>query len=450
MQLKKLLTQTPSVLINKKIKIVSLLSIIVMLILNLIRIRDFMIDPNNQGLPLIFTFTLLILFGFIYFLAYKNKNRLSAWLLIIIYAAPTILCFYYWGADLPAALLLSILIIMLAGIFLGGREAFSVSLIFSAAIILFSYLQTQNILTVSSNWRQEPHQLADAIAYVVIGAIIFFLAWLSAVESRESLKKAQQAQQELKLERDQLEIKVAARTKEILNIKREKMEQLQALASIGKLSGGIFHDIINPLTVVNLNLEQMKNNNCSNIPTTKDYIHQALNASQRIQELIEAANRSLRQQQKISTFSVCEETKHIMKIMSVKARMKNTQIKIDCQEDSFITGDNIKFGQVMMNLISNAIDAGKDQNNQVTILIKKLRPEQILEISVQDQGEGILEGDKNKIFQTFFSTKTDNNHSGLGLSISKEIIEQEFKGTISFTSQINKGTCFYVKIPTKI
>ncbi|MCK9439583.1 HAMP domain-containing histidine kinase, partial [Patescibacteria group bacterium] len=233
-------------------------------------------------------------------------------------------------------------------------------------------------------------------------------------------------------------------------IKREKMEQLQALASIGKLSGGIFHDIINPLTVVNLNLEQMKNNNCLSVPATKDYIHQALNASQRIQELIEAANRSLRQQQKISTFSACEEIKHIMKIMSVKARIKNAQIKIDCQEDSFITGDNIKFGQVMMNLISNAIDAGKDQNNQVAILIKKLRPEQILEISVQDQGEGILEGDKNKIFQTFFSTKTDNNHSGLGLSISKEIIEQEFKGTISFTSQINKGTCFYVKIPTKI
>lgn len=438
-------------IINKKVQATAFLSALVLLLLNIIRIHDFMVDPNNTGLPLSATIILLIFFS-LYLLARFKKTNLSAWLLIISYSLPTLFCFYTWGADLPAALLMSILIIMMAGIFLGAKKAFSVSLVFGISILIFSYLQENNLLTVISDWRLEPHEFVDAIAYVLIASVIFLLAWLTSRENHRALKESEKDKAALKTERDNLEKTVALRTKEILNIKREKMEQLQVLASIGKLSGGIFHDIVNPLTVVNLSLEQMKSDNCVSLPETQNYIQQALSASDRIKDLIESANSCMRQQSQATTFSVYEETKKIVQIMNAKARSDQIRLDIELIEDSQIYASKARFGQVIMNLVSNAIDASIDSQAErvVRIKIEKIRPEQNIKIRVIDQGEGIAPENINKIFNSFFSTKIKNGKNiGLGLSVVKEIIEQDFQGKIKVDSELGKGSCFSIILPNK-
>lgn len=435
---------------NQKVQITTLLSIAILLPINLIRIHDFIVNPLNQGLPLNITLALLLILIIPYVLARTNRTKAGAWLLITIYALPTLFCFYSWGADLPAALLMSILIAMMASIFLGAKEAFGVSLIFSLNIIILSFLQENSLITISDNWRQEPHQLIDAIAYVLINSIVFFLVWITGKESHHALKVAKQSQLALKAEKEKLEIKVAERTKEIINIKRERMEQLQALASIGQLSGGIFHDIINPLTVVNLNLEQMKNESCPSLPASQDYIQQALKASNRIQELIQSANNCLRQRNQDQTFFVYQEISQIKKIMEAKARMNNIKLELSGCQYLKIRGGRARFGQIVMNLIANAIDASTNLNRQSIIKLKveHKHQENKIQISVSDQGVGISPENIEKIFQTFFSTKIKSGrNTGLGLSIVKDIVEQDFNGEIKVESQLNKGTTFIINLP---
>lgn len=436
--------------INKKIQATAFLSSLVLLMLNIIRIYDFIIDPNNTGLQLSVTLVLFLLFFSIYLLARLGKNNLSAWLLITSYSLPTIFCFYTWGADLPAALLMSVLIIMMAGIFLGAQRAFIVSVVFATSILAISYLQENNIWPVISDWRLESHEFIDAITYVLISSIIFLLAWLTTKENHRALRESERDKIALKEERDNLEKKVTIRTKEILNMKREKMEQLQVLANIGRLSGGIFHDIINPLTVVNLNLEQMKSDTCPSLPESQNYIKQALLASDRIKDLVESANNCLRQKDSLTIFSAHEEIHKIMQIMKTKAKSNQITLTIENIGDANIYGSKSKFGQIIMNLVSNAIDASINSNQEkiIKIKIEKIKADKNIKISVIDQGVGISPENIEKIFNPFFSTKIKNGKNiGLGLSVVQEIIQQDFKGEINVFSQLNKGSVFTIIIP---
>lgn len=228
------------------------------------------------------------------------------------------------------------------------------------------------------------------------------------------------------------------------------MEQLQALANIGHLSSGIFHDIINPLTVVNLNLEQIKSDSNGLIPDTRDYIQQALKASNRIQELIESANNCLRRQSKSLSFSIYYEISQIVKMMGSLARESHVVIKINAYENICIKGGPTRFGRVIMNLIANAIEASKINQKESLINVnigRQADPAAII-LEITDQGVGINKENLEQIFSTFFSTKKTSGHNtGIGLSVVKDIVEKDFQGKISVSSKVNHGTSFKIFIP---
>lgn len=435
----------------RKLQAASLLSVGVMLLINGIRIYDYIIDPKNGGLPL--PFTLLLFLGMlgIWYLGRRGWIKTSAWLLISAYGLPTIFCFYYWGADLPAAIMMTVLIVMMAGIFLGSRSALSVAISFISAIFAISYLQVNKLIPINDNWRQAPNQLADSFVYTLIFSIIFLLAWTIVKENKRALKAAALAKQELEKERDQLEITVAARTKAITEMRREKLEQLQTLASIGQLSGGIFHDIINPLTVVNLSLEQLRNESFPQLDKSQDYLQQALSALKRIQELINSANACLRRQSQEKYFSIRTEVEQIKKIMENQAKANKINIEIVVEEDSEIKGNPTRFSQVMMNLFKNAIEACAQTDKadkKVSVWIGRERPGQIAKIQISDNGSGIAEEDYQRIFEAFFSTKNNNGKNiGLGLSLVKEIVEQDFNGKIQVQSLLGEKSTFILRLP---
>lgn len=435
---------------NKKLENSLIVSIIIMFILNLIRIYDFAINPDNQGLPLPATLSLLLFFLFLWRLFRQGYRQISAWMIIGAYALPTIFCFIYWGADLPAALLMAVLIIMMAGVFLGPRAALAVAAAFGAGIIIITGLQVSGYLKVDQNWRQESMQMADAAAYVLILGIIFTIAWMITKENRQILLSLRNKQEELNKINEDLEIKVAERTRAIKIMQREKLEQLQALASIGQLSSSIFHDIINPLTIVSLNLEQIDAKNEGAIETSNVYIQQALNATARINDLIGSANRCLRRQSREKYFSVKQEIEKIQKIMEGKARASQTTIQLEAKRDYHIKGGPVRFGQIFMNLLSNAIDAcaQTDGAGIIKVTIDGQIDGNKLSISVKDSGIGIPPEHLHKIFNIFFTTKPeDSKNVGLGLSIVKEIIENDFYGTIAVESQPGQGSTFTVNLP---
>jgi len=438
----------------RKLQAIALISALVMFLLNGIRIYDYIINPYNSGLPITATFGLFIFFLIVWWLSKVGRTSFSASLLLGAYSVPTIFCYYQWGADLPAAILMTVLIVVMAGMFLGTKLALITAGLFSGLMLILSYLQIKMILPTNSSWRLQPHQMADAISYVLIFSLIFLLAWIIIRENIQALAAEELAKQELKAERDQLEATVNERTKVIREMQREKLEQLQTLASIGQLSGGIFHDIANPLTVVGLNLELIKNEGIAEPNKHQNSIQRAIIATKRIGDLIASANHCLRQQNNQKNFSVLKEIEQIIMILETKARSQRVVIFLNTQEDVFIRGSKTRFNQVIMNLISNAIEACQESNQlpkKVIVTINKPTDNNLLSISINDNGIGISEQNINAIFNPFFSTKSSTEKNlGLGLSIVKEIIEHDFNGQIKVTSTLLAGSNFDIYIPIKL
>jgi signal transduction histidine kinase len=95
-------------------------------------------------------------------------------------------------------------------------------------------------------------------------------------------------------------------------------------------------------------------------------------------------------------------------------------------------------------LVKNAIQAIPDQQVMKSIILRVEKSQNTVLITVKDNGIGIKEIDKNRIFEPKFTTK--NSGMGLGLSIIKNIIEN-YKGNITFETQYGQGTTFTVSLP---
>ncbi len=126
----------------------------------------------------------------------------------------------------------------------------------------------------------------------------------------------------------------------------------------------------------------------------------------------------------------------------------NVTLSLENPIDVKISGDYDKLMQVVTNLISNAVKFSKP-GDMVTIRLKN--KVQTIEIAIIDQGEGIPESFKDKVFDKFAqynsTSARKNEGTGLGLSISKAIIERH-KGTINFISKEGEGTTFFVELPS--
>ncbi len=105
-----------------------------------------------------------------------------------------------------------------------------------------------------------------------------------------------------------------------------------------------------------------------------------------------------------------------------------------------------QLNQVFMNILSNAVDAIKEQG---TITISACKVDNYVEVSIADTGKGIPKSLQEKIFEPFFTTKDVGVGTGLGLSISYSII-QEHKGTISVRSEEGVGTQLTIRLPIRL
>lgn len=422
-------------------------SIISFSILNLIRVIDYILYIDKRGIPLAST---LLILGFLFFLLWLSRRgliKIAASLLLIVFSLPMLYSFFTWGADLPAGLLLAVLVITISGILLGARLAFISTLLISGFIIILTNLQSRKIVNVQSYWRGESAQIGDAISYAILLFIIAVIAWLFIRTINQSLRRALKSEQLLREERDSLEIKVEARTREIKNLQAEKINQLYRLAEFGRLSSGIFHDLINPLTAVSLNLEQIKTETDSKIISAKSYLSQALLATNKMERLITSIKKQISRENVIEVFSLNQEINQTIQILSYKSRKADVNIKF--REDNEITmrGDALKFGQIIANLLANAIDACENAP-QKEILIDLTNYEDRIELKVKDSGIGISSEILAKIFEPFFSTKKIGCRGlGLGLASSKNIVENDFAGDIDVISEVNVGTTFTIKIP---
>jgi len=418
------------------------------IILNLVRIADYIIYPKIEGLPLWTTGALLAFFGALLFLSKQGWTKTAAWLTVISYSLPMFYCFMVWGTDLPAALLLAVLIITLSGILIGEHVVLPITGLISLTLVAITIGQQNKSIPVQNYWRSAPTTIGDIISYSVLLIVAASITWLFARSISRSLRRVRESEKALKEERDSLEIKVAERTAQLHQAEAEKINQLYRLAEFGRLSSGIFHDLINPLTAVSLNLEQIKDQEKDEVNTAKSYLGQALIATKKMEDLIASIKRQLQRKNQLTLFSLNQEIQQVIQILAYKARRADAKILWPNSQNIEIQGDAVKFSQIIINLLANSIEACESKGGEKNIEINALTEGEEIIITVSDRGEGIAPENLEKIFAPFFSTKKDNNRGlGLGLASTKNIVEKDFNGTISVISRPGDGAKFTVRLP---
>ena len=262
-------------------------------------------------------------------------------------------------------------------------------------------------------------------------------------------------------DRETLRSTVMSLEKANLELKKAQEEIIRAekLASVGRLSAGIAHEIGNPIGIVMGYLELLKQTDISE--SEKDeYIQRTENEIERIntiiRQLLEISRPSSTDLRSVAVHALIDDIADVLKVQPL---MSNIDLERHLgSENDTVLADPSQLRQVFLNLIINAADAistmDRDVDGQLKITTElETVPEtqsqgqpSMLKIRFIDNGPGIREEDIGNIFDPFFTTKEPGKGTGLGLSVSFMIVEG-LGGKMDVNSEIGKGTTMIINLP---
>ena len=401
-----------------------------------------------RGFPL--SDTTLVFFGFVilYLLSRAELSVIVSYLFIAIFFILTSYTAYNWGADVPEALLGYAFIIVASGVLIGSRFAFAITIATGIVILAATYLQLEGITQPEIYWKPDTLNIKDAVQFSVTFLIISVVSWLSNREIERSLSRARKSEAALKNERDMLEIRVRERTKELEQSQMDKISQASRFIEFGKISSGLFHDLINHINFLFLNIEQATDE--KELTETKEYLKQANENKSVLAEYIEDAKKQFQNQKIESLFSVKKEILSIAKILAYKLKMEKVELELGGDFDILTYGNAIRFNHVITNVVLNAVDAYEiSERRDKKIIVNLEKCDNIAAISIEDWAGGIPEEICDRIFDPFFTTKGFQKGAGIGLTTARNTIEEDFGGAITIETDWGQGTKFKIEFPIK-
>lgn len=224
-----------------------------------------------------------------------------------------------------------------------------------------------------------------------------------------------------------------------------RMLQSEKMGAIGLLAGNIAHELNNPLTglraLTQVLLQEAPKD--GNLYSDLLEIEKAAARSQRIiKNLLDFSKGEDQPSEYISADEVIERT-----LPMLKSALRIHRLEVDLQtlEHSVFVEPHL-LQQVVFNLINNACQAMANSPGTLKINTRTSGGKVIIEI--EDSGPGIPLNIQSRIFEPFFTTKKEGHGTGLGLSMSKAVIEK-FGGTIQVRNVEPHGTCFIIVLPLK-
>ncbi len=253
-------------------------------------------------------------------------------------------------------------------------------------------------------------------------------------------------------EDDQLELIVKRAVKQIKMRNKLKDAQTQnmltsKLASIGELSAGIAHEINTPLQIIDLGIKLIKKKYVTDNLDVPENIEKICKSVVRIRDIVNGLRVYARADTEHNDqFNLHKPiTESIQLIGNI---YKNAGIMVEAELNAKrdeVFGNVGKVQQVIMNFLSNAKDAVGEKNGGV-IKFKTENSGDNLVLEISDNGCGIPQENLKKIFDSFFTTKPVGKGTGLGMSISFQIV-QSMKGEIKLESKVGEGTKFTIILP---
>jgi signal transduction histidine kinase len=327
-------------------------------------------------------------------------------------------------------------------------------------IIANDNAKQKEILTEKASYQSRLRQimLATGMGAILIIAILLYV----------NNRKKQQTN--IMLGKQKTEIQ---ETLSQLKATQSQLIQSEKMASLGELTAGIAHEIQNPLNFVNnfseVNTELMqemehefKSGNASEAfalaETIKLNIEKVNEHGKRADAIVKSMlqhTRASSGQKELTDINALADEYLRLSYQGLKARDKSFNSSIKTDFDGSIGKINIipqDISRVLLNLYNNAFYAVKEKELQSpneykpNVLVTTRRANGMVEITVKDNGNGIPENIRQKIFQPFFTTKPAGQGTGLGLSLSYDIIKAQ-GGEIKLSSENGKGSEFTVCLP---
>ncbi|KAB3533228.1 ABC transporter substrate-binding protein [Alkaliphilus serpentinus] len=247
----------------------------------------------------------------------------------------------------------------------------------------------------------------------------------------------------------QLEIMVQRELKE--NQKKEALIIYQAkLAAMGEMIANIAHQWRQPLNNLGLVLANIEDSYRHN-ELDGDYLNSSIERSKKLitkmSETIDDFRYFLKPQTNMDYFNIYDSIISVLELLEENLKFNSIHVDLKKNADAVVYGYGNQFSQAIFNIISNSIDAlsnGAMQNKEIRISIDIEKDRSIIEI--WDNGGGIDPSIGERIFEIYFTTKNEGKGTGLGLYITKMIIENNMKGVIYWKNQQN-GLLLRLEIP---
>ena len=243
---------------------------------------------------------------------------------------------------------------------------------------------------------------------------------------------------------------------------REVLFRSEKLAALGRLAAGVGHELKNPLAVIGGRVKLLQMDIGHAQPLAPDQV------ARHVKSLEEAAERMRRIMEGLSTYSKPRKPEATLlrmgdlieatrELVSYQARKSEVAIAVDATPDlPQIRGDRSQLMQVLLNLATNAIEAMADKGGQLTLRasVRQSRsgtgsgspaPDRFVVVEVADTGPGIPVDTLGKIWDAFYTTKSEG--TGLGLSIVRGLVEEQPGASIEVQSRPGEGTTFILALP---
>jgi len=384
------------------------------------------------------------------------------------------------------------------GIFLLYLSIKSAKKATSVRVLMYS-LTISHILTVTGQLVRSSYVADDfslrliMVNSDVIAKAILYLGMLAYVAYRmreKNLEMQQNATELVKVEAEKsaliasqnevLELKVTERTAalnqslEELKATQSQLIQSEKMASLGELTAGIAHEIQNPLNFVNnfaevsnelideMN-EELDNGELEEAKAISKDIKQNLNkishhgnrADGIVKGMLQHSRASGDKKEPTDINALADEYLRLA-YHGIRAKDKSFNAQLVTDFD-----DKVKklpvipqdLGRVILNLLTNAFyvvnerKKSGDKNYKPTVSISTKKMKDHIEIKVSDNGKGMSNEVKEKVFQPFFTTKPTGQGTGLGLSMSYDIITKGHGGSLNVETKKGEGSIFIIKLP---
>ena len=375
--------------------------------------------------------------------------------------------------------------------------------IYAFAPFVIISLITDLALAINGDYFQKWQNIFDyAEGFSFIWMVVIFFTHSRQLKQAEKERIKRQKEDEVNraiaIRKVELEDLVAERTAELtkqkeeleqtlseLRITQKQLIQSEKMASLGELTAGIAHEIQNPLNFVN-NFSEVSRELIDELKSQKSKLkseeqdeilndidsnlekinHHGKRADAIVKGMLQHSRSSSGKRELTDVNALCDEYLRLS-YHGLRAKDKTFNAKFETDFDEDVGTINIvpqDIGRVILNLINNAFyavtekknasanlsadkagSAGQSYEPTVTVITRKLK--NAVEIRVKDNGSGIPKSVKEKIFQPFFTTKPAGQGTGLGLSLSYDIITKGHGGEIKVESEEGIGTEFIVVIP---